>query len=114
MTRLSRGVFAFLVATGLTVSAPLLSVRGHADEACFGSPVGIHGTDGNDTIEGTSGNDVIDGEEGNDTINGGAGDDKICGDEGDDVIEGGPGYDRCDGGPGRDVARNCEETLNIP
>lgn len=114
MTRLTRGALAFLTVAGLAVAGPLLSSGSHADEACFGSPVTIHGTDGNDKIDGTSGNDVIDGEEGDDTVNGGAGDDKVCGDPGDDVIDGGPGYDRCDGGEGRDIARNCEETVNIP
>ena len=84
-----------------------------AGSTCFGAPITIIGTEGDDAIKGTSGPDVIDGEGGNDVIDGGGGDDRICGSAGDDHINGGEGRDRCDGGPGKDTG-SCEGTSSIP
>jgi Ca2+-binding RTX toxin-like protein len=65
---------------------------------CFGQPVTIAGTDGDDRLEGTPGNDVIVAGAGSDFIFGGEGDDLICGEDGMDFIFGLAGNDSIDGG----------------
>jgi hypothetical protein len=65
---------------------------------CFGQPVTIAGTDGDDTLRGTPGNDVIVAGAGTDIILAGEGDDLICGEEGTDYIFGLGGNDSIDGG----------------
>ena len=85
-----------------------------AGSTCFGAPITIIGSEGNDAIRGTNGPDVIDGEGGDDVIDGGGGDDRICGSAGDDKIHGGDGHDRCDGGSGNDTAGACESTTSVP
>jgi Ca2+-binding RTX toxin-like protein len=59
-----------------------------ASPTCFGKPVTLLGTTGDDVIVGTSGVDVISGLEGNDTLFGGGGNDFICGGMGSDKIFG--------------------------
>ena len=96
------------------VAGPGRAPVARAGSTCFGAPVTIIGSEGNDVIKGTSGPDVIDGEGGDDVIDGGGGDDRICGGGGDDTIQGGAGYDRCDGGSGHDTASGCESTTSVP
>jgi Ca2+-binding RTX toxin-like protein len=66
---------------------------------CFGQPVTIAGTDGDDSLNGTPGNDVIAGGAGTDIILAGDGNDLICGEDGTDYIFGLGGNDSIDGGP---------------
>lgn len=70
---------------------------------CFGKPVTLLGTGGNDTLRGTSGADVIAGLGGNDVIYGTGGNDFLCGGSGNDRIYGGAGNDRLNGGKGKDL-----------
>lgn len=85
------------VLVGLDLTAPPAPVL-----TCFGFPVTIRGTSGDDTLNGTPGRDVIWGGGGNDTINGRAGDDVVCAGGGDDVVIGGPGNDLVTGNGGDD------------
>ena len=105
---------AALLALGAPVVAPGRAPVARAGSTCFGAPITITGSEGNDAIKGTSGPDVIDGQGGDDVIDGGGGDDRICGGSGDDRIQGGAGYDRCDGGSGHDTASDCESTTSVP
>lgn len=82
--------------------ATTASVDAQGASTCFGKPVTISGTAGNDVLEGTPGNDVIAGWAGNDTIMGGGGDDLICAGPGTDFVDGQSGADRIAGGKGRD------------
>ena len=70
---------------------------------CFGQPVTIAGTDGDDTLRGTPGNDVIIAGAGSDIILADEGDDLICGEDGVDFIFGLGGNDSIDGGPEGDA-----------
>jgi Ca2+-binding RTX toxin-like protein len=70
---------------------------------CFGLPVTIFTSAGDDEINGTAGSDVIHGGDGNDTIEGGGGNDYICGGDGADTLRGGDGNDRLSGDRGRDA-----------
>ena len=103
-------VLAFAGPVVLPGRAPIA----RAGSTCYGAPITIIGSEGNDAIKGTSGPDVIDGEGGDDVIDGGGGDDRICGSAGDDTISGGDGHDRCDGGSGKDTATGCESTTSTP
>jgi hypothetical protein len=96
------------------VAVPGRAPVARAGSTCYGAPITIIGSEGDDAISGTSGPDVIDGEGGNDVIDGAGGDDRICGSGGDDRISGGDGHDRCDGGSGKDVAAGCESSTSIP
>jgi Ca2+-binding RTX toxin-like protein len=69
---------------------------------CFGRPVTVLGTRGDDVIEGTSARDVILGRGGNDAVNGRGGPDRLCGGAGLDNLRGRVGVDRVDGGWGGD------------
>ena len=68
-----------------TLASTDISVDGSND------PMGVVGTEGNDSLEGGPGNDTIDGRGGNDTISGYGGDDSILGGTGDDNLLGGEG-----------------------
>jgi hypothetical protein len=78
---------------------------------CFGEPVTIVGTEGNDRLKGTRHRDVIQALGGNDVVRALGGNDVVCGDAGDDRIDAGrgddtihdeTGDDRLAGGPGDD------------
>ena len=70
---------------------------------CFGKPVTISGTSGNDQIDATNGNDVIYAGRGNDVVQGRKGSDRVCGGGGDDELHGGEGRkDWVEGGSGAD------------
>jgi predicted extracellular nuclease len=84
------------VLVGLDLQAP------YSGPTCFGLPVTIRGTSGDDVLNGTPGRDVIWGGGGDDTINGRAGDDVICAGGGDDLVIGGPGNDLVTGNGGDD------------
>jgi len=108
------GPAAAVLGLAAPVALPGRAPIARAGSTCYGAPITIIGSEGDDVIKGTSGPDVIDGEGGNDVIDGGGGDDRICGSGGDDRISGGDGHDRCDGGSGKDTAANCESTNSIP
>ncbi len=74
-----------------------------SEEACFGMPVTIMGTPGNDILIGTNKDDVIMGLGGNDIIIGKQGDDRICAGAGNDVVIAGNGNDHASGGNGNDL-----------
>ena len=107
---MATGVLALVVPVAVPGRAPVA----RAGSTCYGAPITIIGSEGDDAIQGTSGPDVIDGEGGNDVIDGGGGDDRICGSAGDDKIFGGDGHDRCDGGSGKDTGGGCESSTSIP
>lgn len=76
-----------------------------------GKPLGVYGTDADDTLVGGRGNDFMYGYRGNDVMRGGGGDDQIqghqgaddlYGDDGRDTLFGGHGDDLLDGGIGND------------
>lgn len=103
-----RGV-ALATAAGL-VAAPTLVLTAQAAPTCFGQPVTIMGTPGDDRLEGLPDvSDVIHGGGGNDLIYGGDfyedgnAPDLLCGGPGDDRVIGSPGDDKLRGGPGDDV-----------
>jgi hypothetical protein len=108
------GMAAGVLALVAPVAVPGRAPVARAGSTCYGAPITIIGSEGDDAIQGTSGPDVIDGEGGNDVIDGGGGDDRICGSGGDDRISGGDGHDRCDGGSGKDTGAGCESSTSIP
>lgn len=100
---------ALLAAAGL-VAAPTFVLTAQAAPTCFGKPVTIMGTSGDDRLEGLPDvSDVIHGGGGDDVVYGGDfygnGDapDLLCGGRGDDRVIGSPGDDMLRGGPGDDV-----------
>lgn len=99
-----------LAAAGALVATPAFVLTAQAAPTCFGEPVTIMGTPGDDVLEGTAGvRDVIQAGGGDDVVRGGdfydEGDapDLLCGGPGDDRVTGGPGDDQLRGGPGSDV-----------
>lgn len=104
-----RRCLAVLAAVGLA-AAPTFVLTAQAAPTCFGEPVTIMGTPGDDRLEGLPDvSDVIHGGGGDDDIDGGDfyenGDapDLLCGGSGDDRVTGSPGDDQLRGGPGDDV-----------
>jgi Ca2+-binding RTX toxin-like protein len=71
---------------------------------CFGRPVTMLGTRGNDVIVGTPSGDVVLAGPGRDTVRTKGGPDRICAEDGNDILRGGAGTDRLDGGAGADQA----------
>jgi Ca2+-binding RTX toxin-like protein len=69
---------------------------------CFGRPVTILGTRGDDEIVGSPSRDVVLAGAGRDTVRTKDGPDRLCAEDGNDVLRGGAGTDRLDGGPGAD------------
>lgn len=68
-----------------------------------GKPLGVYGTDNDDTLIGGRGNDFMYGYRGNDEMRGGAGDDQIQGHQGNDQLYGEDGRDTLFGGHGDDL-----------
>lgn len=68
-----------------------------------GKPLGIYGTDGNDTLTGGRGNDFMYAYRGNDMMRGGGGDDQIQGHQGNDALYGDDGADKLYGQHGDDL-----------
>ena len=131
MTALGRVMrtMAAVVAAALAMSATtvLMAPAEATDVLCFGEPVTIMGTDGDDRLLGSpdvrdvifggagddwissSGDyfirleaDLMCGGPGNDTLGGGMGDDMLRGGTGDDEVAGWHGNDIMRGGPGAD------------
>jgi Ca2+-binding RTX toxin-like protein len=111
----------------MSASGVLMAPAAATDVLCFGEPVTIMGTDGDDRLLGSpdvrdvifggAGDDSISnsgdyfiqseadlmcGGPGNDTVNGGMGDDRLRGGTGDDEVVGWHGNDTMRGGPGAD------------
>jgi Ca2+-binding RTX toxin-like protein len=100
--RLTRLLSALLLAAAALL---LAAAPGDAAIGCFGEPVTIPGTVGDDILTGTPQADIIVGRGGNDRIDGRGGDDLICAGPGNDVVLGGSGADKIDGGTGADTLR---------
>jgi len=94
-------VISVLLAAVVTVSPAWATHT--VPSTCFGSAVGISGTDGADTLTGTTGNNVMASGDGDDTLWGRAGADKMCANHDWDVMHGEDGDDSLDGGNGDDV-----------